>query len=86
MNEAQAILRENKLPIKKALATLLDQARQTIRLAATLNRSECFYAVPSVCLECPVQYGHAKMTRSLCRILGRAYTCSYTNNVVHVAW
>lgn len=69
MNEAQAILRSNDLPIKQALSTLLEQVKLLIRMAATLGKKECFFDIPPIVLDCPITYDQEKMRRSLAKLL-----------------
>ena len=86
-NEAEQIASLYKLPLREAIQSLLNELRAVIRLAATLSKKHCFFAVPAMCIEIPINYNQSKMTRTLVKLIRlENYKCSYRNCVIHVWW
>lgn len=87
MNDAQRIELANAIPCKHALRKLLEQARSTVRVAATLRKAEALFEVPIVCLELPVHYDHAKMVRSITHYLTvDGYTVARAGPYLKITW
>ena len=87
MNVAQRIQTRSKIPIKKALKTLMKHLHETIKISATLKKTRAVYEVPAICAEYPVEYDHQKMIRSLTRALvSKGYSVDVVENILVVAW
>ena len=87
MNEAQRIKLNAELPCKEALKKIFKQALLTIRVAATLRKDVAIFKVPAICIDFPVQFDHAKMVRSVVKLLVRqGYSVDVKDNCLTIAW